>query len=441
MNVILLSGGSGFRLWPLSNQIRSKQFLKLFKSDESTNYSMLQRTLHFLNQSGIASQIIIAAGEQQKEILCSQIGDSMNIDLVIEPERRNTFPAIALSVSYLLDKKGITDDETIAVMPVDQFTEYRYFEILANMDKAIHDEIAELMLIGVYPKYPSDQFGYILPSDEKAGGCFLVNKFIEKPPLELARELIGKGAFWNGGVFAFKAGYIKSFLYSILGTCKYDEVLVKYSLLPKISFDYAVVEVVKSVAMVPYEGTWKDLGTWDVLTQELDSHCIGNGMLHGCKGTYVINELPLPLHAIDVNDQVIIASRDGILVTSKAGSWKLRDYSAYIESTINYSESDWGCCSVIEKTHVNSTSLTIQKLQVNKGNKTSLRENRFGNVTMIITDGIGLLTKGDTDYEISNGSIFNIECNQSYYLTAYSQILAIEVLTSNGAYSIGNDEN
>lgn len=161
MRIILLSGGSGKGLWPLSNEARSKQFLKLLKSPNGTPESMLQRIVRQIKEAGIDAPITIATSVAQKDPITSQLGN--HVDVVTEPDRRDTFPAVALAATYLLDEKHCDESETAVVMPIDAYTEQNYFSAVADMARIVEEGKAELALMGIRPTAPSTEYGYIVP--------------------------------------------------------------------------------------------------------------------------------------------------------------------------------------------------------------------------------------------------------------------------------------
>ncbi len=147
MEIILLSGGSGKRLWPLSNDTRSKQFLKLLESPNGEKESMVQRVVRQLRETGIGDRLTVATSLTQRDEIINQLGE--NIPVVTEPERRDTFPAIALGAAFLKQEKHCSDDEVVVVMPCDPYTEAGYFETIAKIADAVKDNAAELVLMGI----------------------------------------------------------------------------------------------------------------------------------------------------------------------------------------------------------------------------------------------------------------------------------------------------
>ena len=291
MNIILLSGGSGKRLWPLSNDVRSKQFLKIFRKADGTKESMAQRMYRMITEVDPESKITIATSENQIPQIKAQLGESVGIS--VEPMRRDTFPAIALAAAYLKDQ-GVGAQEPVVVCPVDPYGEEDYFECLKRLsDEAGKDGAANLTLMGIEPTYPSEKYGYIIPmsSDQVS----TVKEFKEKPDEETAKNYIASGALWNGGVFAFKLGYLLNIAETMLESSDYHTLSDNYGSLQKISFDYAVVEKESNIQVMRFAGEWKDLGTWNTLTEVMSDAVAGNAVAAACENTHVINELQIPL--------------------------------------------------------------------------------------------------------------------------------------------------
>lgn len=204
MNLVLLSGGSGQRLWPLSNDIRSKQFIKIFHREDGELESMVQRVYRQIKAVDTDATVTIATSKSQVSAIHNQLGEEVGIS--VEPCRRDTFPAIALAAVYLKDVQGVGEEESVVVCPVDPYVENDYFEALKALGDRAAVSSANLVLMGIEPTYPSEKYGYIIPIGKEQ--VSKVSMFKEKPTQEVAKDYIAKGALWNGGVFAFKLGYV-----------------------------------------------------------------------------------------------------------------------------------------------------------------------------------------------------------------------------------------
>ena len=193
MNIVLLSGGSGKRLWPLSNDSRSKQFIKIFKTEDGSYESMVQRVYRQIRAVDDGTEVTIATSKSQVSAIHNQLGEDVGIS--VEPCRRDTFPAIALAAAYLHDVRRVSDEEAIVVCPVDPYVEEDYFEALRRLGERAGISEANLVLMGIEPTYPSAKYGYIIPENKE--GVSRVSVFKEKPTEDKAREYIEKGALWN----------------------------------------------------------------------------------------------------------------------------------------------------------------------------------------------------------------------------------------------------
>ena len=231
MNIILLSGGSGKRLWPLSNDVRSKQFLKIFKNPDGTRESMAMRMYRMIKKVDPESTITIATSENQIPQIKAQLGE--NVGISVEPTRRDTFPAIALAAAYL-KKQGVGEDASIVVCPVDPYVNVDYFECLKELGEEAGK--ANLTLMGIEPTYPSTKYGYIIPTSKNHISS--VSEFKEKPDEKTAKRYIEDGALWNGGVFAFKLSYLLDIAQELFRTDDYQALYENYKNLQKISFEY-----------------------------------------------------------------------------------------------------------------------------------------------------------------------------------------------------------
>lgn len=411
LNIILLSGGSGSRLWPLSNDARSKQFLKVLRDDAGRGQSMVQRTFSMLDKVPVEKNIVIATCASQKSSIEIQLADS-EYDIVIEPERRDTAPAIMLAASYLAWEKDVSEDDTVVVMPIDTYASQEYYDNLVNLDKAVQSNVAELILQGASPTYPSEKFGYIVPDDAFDGLVRRVERFVEKPSEEQAEALIAKGALWNCGVFAFKLKYLMDILAKYTAIREFETLRDAYTDLPKNSFDYEVVEKADSIGVIKYEGEWKDLGTWNTLTEEMNDFSSGKVLSDDtCHNTHIVNETDLPMVVAGLKDAVVVATPDGILVSDKETSAHIKPLvSQASESRPMYESRQWGEYRVISKEDNEGDPFSLEKILIVKpGKQLSYQKHFSRSEVWTITSGFGEVVLDDVVKPVSYGSVIFIE--------------------------------
>lgn len=428
MNIILLSGGSGTRLWPLSNSARSKQFLRLLKAPSGCMESMLQRMVRQIGEARLSQSITIATNENQKDSIISQLGNHVNV--VLEPERRDTFPAIALSTMYLLLEKHCPPQDVVAVMPCDPYTGAGYFETVARMADVVEQGRANMALMGICPTEPSSKYGYIVPDrgSAAADGARKVLRFTEKPTAEKARALLSEGALWNGGVFAFRLGYLQKIVEKYISVSSFAELTARYAELPQISFDYEIVEKASSVAVVPYSGEWKDLGTWDVLCGELSSPSLGLVKMAHNENTHVINELELPIVCMGTHNLVVAATPDGILVADKQSIGNLKDAVAGLSNRPMYEERRWGTYQVLHHEVLPDGCRVEEKyLRINAGKSISYQTHPSRSETWSVVDGEGLLALDGEVSKVGRGDVVRVEAGRKHSIYAITNLSVLEL--------------
>ncbi|WOV84516.1 sugar phosphate nucleotidyltransferase [Sporosarcina jeotgali] len=428
MELILLSGGSGKRLWPLSNESRSKQFLQVLADDEGLMESMLQRVWRQLDKAGLQQSAMIATSKSQVDAIQNQIGSG--IPLSIEPERRDTFSAIALAAVYLYSVKGVGSQEVVAVLPVDPYVEESFFKRVAELEDTLNNSHADLALIGKKPTFPSEKYGYLTPkSDSQQLEYLEVSHFKEKPAYQQAADLVEQHALWNTGVFAFKLEYILSILEERGLPIVYDELYKKYSLLPNRSFDYEVVEKAEKVVALPYEGEWKDLGTWNTLTEEMAENEIGNCvMTENSSNTHLINELTIPIAAIGVKDLIIAASPDGILVSKKSESPRVKELIDGVNKRPMYEERRWGWYRVLDHMKVRDGAEVITKRICIKASKNiSYQTHSYRHEVWTIIKGTGEFALNGELYSVKAGDVLQIPIEAAHGIKAITDLEFIEV--------------
>ena len=432
MQIILLSGGSGKRLWPLSNSTRSKQFLQLLQDPDGKKESMVQRVVRQIGESALKASITIATSISQRDFIETQLGAS--VDVVTEPERRETFPAIALSASYLASQKGCSRDEVMVVMPCDTFTEASYFEAVAHMVSLVEQDAADLILMGVPATHASADFGYVLPTVADDDVAYkMVERFIEKPTEKKAHELIQQGAYWNGGVFAFRLGYMLDLIKQYVSVDSYAELHKCYGELPKISFDYEVAEKATSVAVVPFEGKWKDLGDWNALVRELPARAMGKVVLgRDVEGTTVINELSLPVVCDGVKNVVVAAGHDGILVCGRESSEYIKQYVDPIHMRPMFEERRWGTYRVLDDSrYVDGSHSLTKSITLHPGKYISYQIHHHRTEVWTFVEGEGLFVLDGEVRCVKAGDTVIIPVEHYHSIKALTELTFIEVQMGN----------
>lgn len=420
MNIILLSGGSGKRLWPLSNDIRSKQFIKIFKKEEGAYESMVQRVYRQIKKADMDAKVTIATSKTQVSAIHNQLGEAVNVS--VEPCRRDTFPAIALATAYLIDVMHIDPEESVVVCPVDPYVEDNYFEALKELSEQVNKCKANLVLMGIEPTYPSEKYGYIIP--DSADHVAMVKTFKEKPTSDVAEQYIAQGALWNGGVFAYKLSYVMGKAHELMEFTDYQDLFDKYDTLKKISFDYAVVEHEPMIQVVRFSGIWKDLGTWNTLTEAMDENIIGKGELNDkCSGVHIINEMDVPVLAMGLHDVVISASPEGILVSDKEQSSYIKPFVDKFEQQVMFAEKSWGSFRVLD---VENTSLTI-KVTLNPGHRMNYHSHKNRDEVWVIIDGEGKTIVDGMEQKVKKGDVITMSAGCRHTVMADTELKLMEV--------------
>lgn len=420
MNIVLLSGGSGKRLWPLSNDVRSKQFIKIFKGKDDDRESMVQRVYHQIKKIDADATVTIATAKTQVSAIHNQLGNGVGIS--VEPCRRDTFPAIALATAYLHDVQGVGEEEAVVVCPVDPYVEDDYFEALKALGEQAQKGEANLVLMGIEPTYPSEKYGYIIPADKEEVSS--VKTFKEKPDEETAKKYIAQGALWNGGVFAYKLKYVLDKAHELLDFKDYADLFAKYDTLEKISFDYAVVEKEDNIQVMRFAGEWKDLGTWNTLTEAMGESSVGNVIENNTNvNVHIVNELDVPVLCMGLKDVIVSASPEGILVADKEKSAQIKGYVDKLDNQIMYAEKSWGSFRVLD---VEDGSMTI-KVTLNPGHKMNYHSHEHRSEVWNIISGNGTVIVDGKKRDVSAGDVIELPAGCKHTVIAETELRIIEV--------------
>ena len=278
------------------------------------------------------------------------------------------------------------------------------------------------MLMGIEPTYPSEKYGYIIPVSQEMQS--MVHSFTEKPDWETAAEYIKQGALWNSGVFAFKLGYALDKARELLDYTDYEDLFNRYADLPKISFDYAVVEKETSIVVQRYGGRWLDIGTWNTLAEVMPEHSIGRvTMDEVCGNVHVVNTLPMPILCMGLKDVVIAASPEGILVSDKQRSSAMKPYAERLHTPVMYAEKSWGEFRIID---AETESLTI-KITLSPGRALTYHLHERRDETWTVIEGHGWVKLDGNEFAVAEGQTVRIPRGSFHTIRAETLLKVMEI--------------
>jgi mannose-1-phosphate guanylyltransferase / mannose-6-phosphate isomerase len=339
MIVVILAGGKGTRLWPLSNGEKPKQFLRI-----KNEYSLLQQTVLRFSSANEVEKIVVVTNDKYKSIVEKHLHEiNAKCEIVIEPCGRNTLPAIALSVKYLEEKLNVASDKKVLISPSDHFIspQEKFLEVIKKLESINFEK--NIVTFGVRPTHPETGYGYIEISSKK-GGLFSAKRFIEKPNLEKAKEfLLSQKYFWNAGFFSFQIETfweeLRSSAFDFYQICqkKYSDFYSFFENMPNISFDYGVMEKTKNIKIFPLDLAWSDVGSWDSIYEALDKdeNCnvkSGKIIAIDTKNSLILADKRI-VSTIGLENMIIIETEGGIFIGKKGDSQKIKLLIAELQKT------------------------------------------------------------------------------------------------------------
>ncbi|MFR2766188.1 MAG: sugar phosphate nucleotidyltransferase [Clostridium sp.] len=419
MNFILLSGGSGKRLWPLSNDVRARQFIKILQSEDGKYESMIQRVCRQIWKVDDNASITVSTSKAQVAAVHNQLEDKVNV--CIEPSRRGTFSVIALTAAYLQYKKQLSMDDVVIICPIDPYVEDDYFTEVKKLEQIIKTG-NNIALMGIKPVNASENYGYIIPKTSDI--VSEVHIFKEKPDVESAKEYLNSGALWNGGIFACRLGYLLEKAHEQIDFTDFEDLYDQYDKLKSVSFDRAVVEKEKNLVVLRYDGLWKDLSTWDALSAEMTEPVMGQALYNSaCENLSVVNELNVPILCMGLKNVVVSASAEGILVSDKQQSQDIEPFVDSMNQQVMFAEKSWGDFRVLD---VEDGSLTV-KISLNPGYRMNYHSHDHRDEVWTIISGTGRTIVDGMEEQVKPGDVITMEAGCKHTVIAETAMQIIEV--------------
>ncbi len=454
MKALILAGGGGTRLWPLSRRNYPKQFLKI-----NSDKSLLQQTAERLLKVMTLDDIVVVTNTRYKFYVKSDLPEIKH--LIFEPAGRNTAPATALSVKYLVDKLGCSEDEIILMCPSDhvirpdeKFAEY--MELAGTIAKKGY-----IVTFGVKPDRPEQGYGYIkagkgisaAAGEGKDITFYEVEKFVEKPDMETARRYVDDGSYyWNSGMFAFS---IKTML-DEMGrhspemkgslTQGFDDMLSGFEHMPDISIDYAVMEKSDRAVVLPLDLYWNDIGSWDSLYDVLDKDeernvKQGDVLAIDTTGTLVLGN-KRQITTIGLNDCLIVETDDAILVAKKGSAEKVKEAVSRLHNASRTEVEDhvtiyrpWGSYTVLE----DGLRYKIKRIVVNPNEKLSLQMHYHRSEHWVVVKGTAKVLVGDKEMNIHENESAYVPKSTLHRLENPGKVPLEIIEVQNGEY-VGEDD-
>lgn len=392
--------------------------------------SMVQRVVRQAKETELTNKITLATNASQLDIISNQLDDKVSV--VTKSECRDSFPAIALAINYLKLEKKRAVDEVVAIMYCDPYTEAESFHTISRMAQCVEQNVAALVLMGITSTYPSEKFGYIMPTSQVPDGFSeykMFSGFTEKPTVKKAKELLAEGAFLKGGIFAFRLCNVMNIVRKYMICDNFENTCNRCSVFPKIPFGYEVAEKAESVVVVPYKSEWKDLGTWNTLTDELHISVIDNAVMgRHCENAHVINETQLPIYAEDLKDIIVAACSDGILVCSKERSEEIKKVVENLTPRPMYGEFRWGTYRVLDVSkYVDGSRFLTKIITLKEGKNISYQIHHHRSEVWTSVEGEGIFAMDGVEKRVKAGGTVIKPVGHYHAIKALSQITFIEV--------------
>ncbi len=448
MKLVILAGGCGSRLFPLSRARYPKQFLKIEEGK-----SLLQRSIERFSSRFSPKDTLLVTGEAYIHLVKEQINQIGYGDahVLIEPIGKNTAPAIALALKYCEEKMNLCADEVLFVAPADHIIEpeERFIEKVAHCESFAKG--GSLVILGITPTKPETGYGYIKGGETIENG-FVVDAFVEKPQLDLAKKFVAHGNyFWNSGMYAFTRDTIleefkahHSEVYHALIRSSLKEFLDKFSALTPISIDHAIAEKSKNVKMVPLDIYWNDIGSWDSVFEyykrdSLKNFTKGDTIDIECENSMLLSNSRMVV-GIGLLDTYIIETEDVVLAVKKGETQKIKQVIEGLKGReeVQFSKrviKPWGAYTVLSE----GEGYKVKKIEVNPGQRLSLQAHQHRNEHWVVVRGIATVVIGEEESTVGVNQGVYIPKNVKHRLSNFSSEGLELIETQQGEYT-GEDD-
>ncbi|EAI5067800.1 mannose-1-phosphate guanylyltransferase/mannose-6-phosphate isomerase [Campylobacter lari] len=444
MTNILLCGGSGTRLWPLSRTLMPKQFLKLF-DDKSLFELAVQRN------SKICSNVLIVCNEEQYFLALDQISNTNKTRFILEPLAKNT--AVAITLACL----SLPKEEIVFITPSDHLVknEKAYQEVIAKALEIANDNY--LVTFGIKPDSPHIGYGYI-----KSKNTYDVEAFIEKPNLKKAKEFLEDGSYlWNSGMFMFKVGFfleqMQAYSKKIYDFClkahknaliQNDFIKIKSAdmeKIPELSIDYALMEKSNKVKVISSDISWSDVGSFESLAKEFSdgkNYTNTNAKFLDSNNIFCYaSDKKKFIATIDLDDIFIIDTQDALLISKKSSSQKVKQIHEAIKENENLSKNHlcthrpWGSFTILE----DEKGYKIKRIEVKPGKRLSLQKHFHRNEHWIVLSGTASVEIDGVENLVRPNESIYIKMGQKHRLSNYGKIPVVIIEAQVGEYT-GEDD-
>lgn len=444
MKIIILAGGGGTRLFPLSRSCYPKQFMKL----DGTDSLLMQTIKRFMICSAPADLIVVTNQDylhhvKSELVLCGAAA----AHIVLEPVGRNTAPAIALAARYCQDVLGCTDDEVLFVTPSDHVITKEKPFIQSVRQAEVLAQDGKIVTFGIQPTSPETGYGYIQAGEAYQAG-YNVASFKEKPDHGTAEKYVAAGNYyWNSGMFTFPISAMlaelkvhQPIIYGFF-VKSYSEMNENFAAMPNISIDYAVAEKSHNVVTLLLDVGWNDIGSWDAIYDILEKDTAGNALQGDCLPLDCHNTLILGrsrlIAGIGLEDLLVVETDDVILVAKKGESQKVKDLVNELKQRGRREASEqttmyrpWGSYAMLGE----GPGYKMRRMVVNPGEKLSLQLHYHRSEHWIIISGTARVTVGDTEQMLhENGGIF-VPQSTKHRLENPGRIPLTMIEVQNGSY-------